>query len=51
MRNNIYWIIGVCISVLVIDCYIATNSLKAIPTAIAYVVVDEFLNADSLPTN
>lgn len=47
-----YWMIGVCLSVLVIDCYIATNSLRTtILAAISCVVVDEFLNADSLPTS
>lgn len=49
MKNNIYWITGV--SVLVIDCYIATNSLRTIPAATSCVVVDEILNANSLPTN
>jgi hypothetical protein len=38
-------------SVLVIDCYIATNSLGTITAALSCVVVDEFLNADPLPTN
>jgi hypothetical protein len=39
------------VCVLVIDCYIDTNSLGTILAAISCVVVDEILNADSLPTN
>ena len=38
-------------SVLVIDYYIRTNSLRTIRAAISCVVVDEILNADSLPNN
>ena len=40
-----------CVSVLVIDRNIGTNSLTTIPAVMPCVVVDEFLIADSLPTN
>jgi hypothetical protein len=49
MKNNISLIIVVCNSYRV--CYISTNSLKTISVATFCIIVDEVMNADSLPTD